>query len=110
MCQEWQYSFEAFAEWALNNGYKDDLTIERIDNNKDYSSDNCKWIPLLEQAKNRRTNLMFSHGGETHNLSEWCNKLGMDYRLVHNRIRRNKWSFERALFEPVHVEKRSRKE
>lgn len=110
MCDEWLNSFEAFAEWALSNGYRDDLTIERIDNGKDYTPDNCKWISLGDQANNRRSNIRITYNGETRNLSEWCKIYGRDYRFVHNRIRKSGWDFERAMFEPVHVEKRNRKE
>jgi len=110
MCDEWLNSFETFAEWALSNGYKDDLTIERIDNEKDYSPDNCKWISLGEQANNRRSNIAITYKGETRNLSEWCKIYGKDYRFVHNRMRKLGWDFERAILEPVHVEKRNRKD
>lgn len=110
MCNEWLNSFEAFAEWSLSNGYRDELTIERVDNNGDYEPENCKWIRLGEQAKNRRSNIMITYQSETHNLSEWCEKYKKDYRLVYNRIHKNKWDFERAMFEPVHVEKRNRRD
>ena len=110
VCDEWVDSFETFASWATSTGYQDDLTIERIDNNKGYNPDNCKWIPLSEQSKNRRSNILVEYNGEIHNLSEWCKAFGVDYRLVHNRIYKNGWSFERAMFEPIHVEKRNRKE
>ena len=53
VCDEWHESFEAFYDWAIENGYRDDLTIERKKNNLGYSPENCCWIPLSEQAKNK---------------------------------------------------------
>lgn len=108
--EEWKNSFEAFASWALSNGYRDDLTIERIDYNKGYMPENCRWISMSEQANNRRSNVSITFNNETHNLSEWCKIYGKEYNLVYNRIHKNKWNFERAMFEPVHIEKRNRKE
>lgn len=110
MCCDWYNSFDAFAKWALSNGYKDNLTIERIDNDKGYSPDNCKWISKGEQAGNRGSNISISFNGETHNLSEWCKIYQKNYQLVYNRIHKYKWTFERAIFEPVHIEKRNRKD
>ena len=110
MCDEWYSSFDTFAKWSLSNGYQDDLTIERIDNDKGYTPENCTWISIEEQANNRRSNIKITHNGETHNLCQWCKIYGKDYRLVYNRIHKNGWSFERAMFEPVHAEKRNRKE
>lgn len=110
VCEEWEHSFSDFAGWALSHGYNDGLTLERIDVDKGYSPNNCKWITLGEQANNRRTNVLITYQGETLNLSQWCKRFGKDYRLVHNRMRKNGWSFEKAMFEPVHVEKRNRKE
>ena len=54
VCQEWQHSFEAFRDWALANGYRDDLTIDRRDNDGNYCPDNCKWVDRQTQATNRR--------------------------------------------------------
>lgn len=110
ICDDWKNSFEAFARWALANGYQDDLTIERIDYNKGYMPENCKWISMGEQANNRRSNVSITFNNETHNLSQWCKIYGKEYNLVYNRIHKNKWDFERAMFEPVHIEKRNRKE
>ena len=54
LCTEWESSFEKFKKWAEENGYTDELTIERINNDLGYCPENCKWIPLAEQSKNRR--------------------------------------------------------
>lgn len=109
MCNEWFKSYERFMKWAEINGYHEGLTIERIDVNGDYCPDNCKWIQLSEQAQNRRSNILIDYNGESHCLSEWCNIYKVNYYLVYNRIHKNKWSFERAISEPAHVEKRNKK-
>ena len=54
ICDEWLEDYLNFKNWALNNGYRDNLSIEHIDVNGNYEPDNCKWIPLNEQPKNRR--------------------------------------------------------
>ena len=92
VCDEWRNSFDSFAEWAYSNGYEDTLTIERIDNDKGYCPENCKWITKSEQQQNRSDKILIEHDGKTLNLKQWCILLGLDYIYIHNkyvRMRKN---------------------
>lgn len=98
ICDEWQ-QFEPFMEWALEHGYNDNLSIDRIDVDKDYSPDNCRWATVKEQANNKTSNRVYTYNGETHNIREWADKLGFTYIKLWNRFDRG-WSVERALGTP----------
>lgn len=89
--------FLAFKKWALENGYNDKLTIDRIDVNKGYSPDNCRWVSALVQANNTRSNHYLTYKGKTQSLADWCRELNLNYGTVRSRINRNKWSVEKAL-------------
>lgn len=97
VCDEWLNDFNAFYNWATTNGYKDDLSIERIDINKDYEPSNCCWIPLSQQSKNKSNNIYVYLDGERETLFDYCKKHDYNYDLVRNRITRWHWSLEKAL-------------
>lgn len=84
VCDEWNVKkgFPLFREWALSSGYKEGLTLDRIDNSGDYSPDNCRWITPLEQAHNTRRNVFAEYKGETKILSDWSRELGIDVRWL----------------------------
>lgn len=87
VCQEWQDSFEAFYEWAMANGYKDHLTIERIDNDGNYCPENCRWATKKEQANNKRSSVFITFNGETHTLKQWSEIVGVNYYTMWNRYK-----------------------
>lgn len=97
VCDEWRDNFQAFYNWTINNGYKDNLTIDRINVNGNYEPNNCRWIPNEKQARNRRNNKNFTYCGEKHCLSEWCEILNLKRSTVSNRINVLGWSIEKAL-------------
>ena len=102
VCDEWLNDFKAFYDWAMANGYRDDLTIDRINNDGNYEPSNCRWITMKEQANNTRSNHNITFNGETHSLSEWSRILGIHSHTLSNRIYRG-WSIKRAFTEPIHA-------
>lgn len=100
MCKEWKESFESFSQWAYANGYRDDLTIDRIDNNGNYSPENCRWVDTYTQNINKRITLKYSLNGETKPLREWCRIKNMNYKAVWYRLSKG-WSFEKAITKPI---------
>lgn len=95
---EWN-EYINFKNWALNNGYKEELTIDRIDNNKGYYPENCRWVDMTTQIRNRSNSWYVEIDGEVKHYVEWCELYGIDHLLFQNRIRQG-WSEERALKTP----------
>lgn len=94
VCVEWRYSFENFLVWALDNGWDASLSLDRIDNDKGYSPDNCRWATMKQQGRNRSSCLYITHNGETKCLMEWCEEFGLPHYLPYNRIRRGVTDFD----------------
>lgn len=99
VCNEW-HDFQNFYDWAMANGYQENLTIERIDVNGNYYPDNCKWISLSEQTWNKRDTIRVTLGDEVVPLKVACERLGLPYKAVHLRITRYGMSIDEALTKP----------
>lgn len=99
MCDSWLKDFRTFYEWASCSGYKDNLTIERIDINKDYCPENCSWIPLGEQAKNTSRSRYYELDGVKHLLGDWCRIYNIEFTCVRRRLERG-WNLKKALTFP----------
>ena len=100
VCPEWKDDYSNFLKWALANGYKSSLTIERIDVNGDYEPGNCAWVTRKDQANNRRNNRIVTFRGETKTLTQFCEEYNIKPDTFRDRIKRG-WSFEDALTKPV---------
>ena len=94
-CDEWN-DFKPFYEWAMENGYSDDLTIDRIDSTGNYCPENCRWVDYKSQGRNKRSNTRATYNGVTLCLSEWAEKFGIKYETFLSRLRRG-YSLEEAL-------------
>ena len=107
VCDEWldkENGFMNFYNWAMQNGYRDDLTIDRIDSDKDYEPTNCRWATYKEQnshLKNSPFNCkLIEYNGESHSLSEWAKIKNISYKALLSRYER-KWDIKRMLETPT---------
>lgn len=96
ICKEWSESYEAFKKWALNNGYKDNLTIDRIKNEKGYYPDNCRWVSVKKQSNNRTSNITIDYKGKKYTMKELSEMLEINYNTLRYRINAG-WDIEKAL-------------
>lgn len=90
VCDEWLSSFENFVNWAINNGFENskDISLDRIDNNSNYSPKNCRWANAKTQSRNRRSNLKIFFEGKYTTAMELSEKVNLPYKLVYDRIKR----------------------
>ena len=95
VCDDW-HDFEAFQKWALVNGYADNLTIDRLDGNKDYCPENCSWATMTVQNNHKSDTKWLTYKGKTQSLSDWCRELGLDYFRTKTRLNSLGWSVEDA--------------
>ena len=88
VCEEW-LSFEPFQEWALANGYKENLSIDRINDDGNFEPSNCQWVNLKEQGLGtRRGGVLLTYKGESHTLKEWSKIKNIDYTTLRTRFKK----------------------
>jgi hypothetical protein len=100
VCDEWLRDFQSFFDWSLTHGYQDDLTIDRLDKDGDYSPENCRWADLVTQANNRANNHYITYQGETKTMMEWSKELNINYSTLRRRINAG-WDVEKAFGRPI---------
>lgn len=99
VCQEWK-NFLNFKEWALNNGYSEELTIDRMENDKGYSPDNCRWADRETQDNNKRQTIMLLYKGKMQSAEQWAKEYNINRSTLIHRLNRG-MSIKEALETPI---------
>lgn len=90
VCDEWKDDRTSFFEWALTNGYKEGLEIDRINNDGNYEPSNCRWVTSLKNSNNTSRNVFLEFNGETHTMAEWSRILGISVSTLYSRRKAGK--------------------
>ena len=101
VCEEWK-EYIPFAAWARNNGYADNLTLDRINVNGNYEPTNCRWVTVKEQQNNRRNNRIIFYQGERYTLTQLSEKSGIKKTTLKERLNLG-WSIEDAVNRPIRL-------
>lgn len=102
VCEEWKNDYKSFQKWSLENGYKENLSIDRINNDGNYCPENCRWTTMLVQQINRGNNRRIFYNGKNLCLSEWCRLLGFKHNAFLGRLKKNNWTYEETLRSYIH--------
>ena len=105
VCDEWKENFLAFREWSLNNGYKENLSLDRIDNNGNYEPKNCRWTTKEEQSNNTRSVRLIEYKGEIKSISQWARIFGIDRKTISYRLKNN-WDIDSLFIKPYDIYKK----
>lgn len=100
VCDEWKYNFMNFYDWSMSHGYKNDLFLCRVDLDKGFNPDNCKWMTKKEYVRKNQSKL-YTYKGKTMTLPEWSEYYGINIRTLNNRINKYGMSIEEALTKPI---------
>lgn len=99
ICNDW-LDFINFYNWSINNGWKKELSIDRIDNLGDYKPSNCRWVTQKEQCRNTSRNKYFKYNGESLMIIEICEKYNLNRNTFNKRLRLG-WSIDRIIETPI---------
>jgi len=105
VCDEWRYSFEAFYEWSMANGYRDDLTIDRFPHRQgNYEPSNCRWATITEQARNKDSVIVITAFGESKTAIEWAQdpRSVVGQGTIRGRVNKG-WDHEKAITTPTKI-------
>ena len=100
LCDEWTISFQAFYSWAISNGYKDNLTIDRENNNLGYFPDNCRWVTIVEQNRNRRNAVNITLSDGVFPVAELSGRTGLKPATIYRRIKKGDKNIIRPVEDP----------
>lgn len=96
VCEEWKNNFDSFCRWALENGYQEELSIDRIDVNGNYEPSNCRWATNKEQGNNKTDNVFLTYKGETKTITQWVEELKLNRNTLNHRLNDLGWTVEQA--------------
>ena len=86
VCREW-HDKDAFETWVKESGWREGYTIDRIDGNKGYCPENCRWATMHDQTRNRTTNVFITYKGETRCIKDWADVTGIGYNTLYMRYK-----------------------
>ena len=97
ICEGWSNNFQRFYDWAINNGWSKELTIDRIDANGNYCPENCRWANIEMQMNNKTNNHYIEYNGDIYTLSTLSKHLNIPYNIVRYRLAKCKWTAEQLI-------------
>ena len=99
VCDEWKNDFKAFYDWAINNGYQDGLSIDRINVDGNYEPSNCRWVDSFAQLSNKSTNVYVEYKGKKQTLSQWSRELNIPKSTLGQKLRKNNFDLGKVIEE-----------
>lgn len=102
VCDKWLNNIESFVEWSVKNGYKKGLQLDRIDNDGDYTPENCRWVTPKDNANNRVSNVFITYKNKTKSIAEWAEIMDIDAKTIYYRYSKG-WGSEDLFLPARHI-------